>query len=389
VRKLVKRAGIGLLVLCALAPAWVSAGDAGKTGAKAVETKGEAKAVEVKPEVKPIVWPAPPDVTRIRYLMTLPSVIEAPKVVPKNESFLSRTGNFLKGVGAKILGVSARFGVGGSRGGKAPPPLLQPTGVWVSGKTAFIADLGLRTVVACSLETGICKPVSFSPDPEFKSPVGVAVTSAGKLFVSDSVLGRVFMYGHNGKLLGELDKEKKVLVRPTGLALDEGRNRFYVSDTGAHKVHVFTVDGKYLSSMGGRGGEKGQFNFPTYISVEPRTGRLLVCDSANFRIQMFRPDGSFDGMFGSSGNRPGFLPRPRGLAADSDGNVYSVDGALDAVQIFNKKGQLLLYFGSSGSEHGNFTLPGGIFIDGQNRVYVADTQNARIEVFEYLTGRGK
>jgi len=364
-----KRAGLGILVLCAFAPAVVTAGEA--------------------VPAKDLAWPAPPDAPRIRYIQSLPSAVEAPKPAPAGGSFLSRSGNFLKGVGAKILGVSAQYGIGGARGGRIQPPLLQPTGVWVADKTVYVADLGLRTVVACSIDTGTCRPVGLSPDLGLKSPVGVAVTSAGKMFISDSVLGRVFMASTKGKTLGELDKDKKILVRPTGLALDEGRNRLYVADTGAHKVHVFNLDGKYLSSMGGRGGEKGQFNFPTYIWADVRTGRLLVCDSANFRVQIYGPDGVFEGMFGGAGNRPGYLPRPRGLATDLDGNIYSVDGALDAVQIFDKKGQLLLFFGSSGADHGNFSLPGGIFIDAHSRVYVADTQNARIEVFEYLPGGGK
>ena len=321
------------------------------------------------PAGEQLAWPAPPDVPRIRYLLSLPSAKTGDR---RGKTFLSRSINYLLGVG--------------SPGEKLPPPaLLQPTGLWMVGATLYVADPGTKQVVACFPDTGVCTPVRFRPDPEFKSPVGVTVSADGRMFVSDSALGRVFMYGVTRKLIRELDPERKFLVRPTGLAIDEGRNRLYVADTGAHKIHVFNLEGKFLSSMGRRGGGKGEFNFPTYISVERRTGRLLVCDSANFRVQVFGVDGAFVAMFGEGGDRPGYMGRPRGISADSDGNIYLVDGALEAVQIFDVKGQLLLYFGRSGSEHGQFSLPGGIFIDDQDQVYVADTQNKRIEVYKYLT----
>ena len=76
--------------------------------------------------------------------------------------------------------------------------------------------------------------------------------------------------------------------------------------------------------------------------------------------------------------------RPKGVAVDSEGDLYVVDGLWGTVQVFNRKGQLLYYFGSRGTGAGQFQLPAGLFIDRNDRVYVADSFNHRIQVFHYF-----
>jgi len=89
-------------------------------------------------------------------------------------------------------------------------------------------------------------------------------------------------------------------------------------------------------------------------------------------------------MFGTLGDAAGNLDKPKGVATDSDGNIYVVDSIKDAVKIFDGKGALLLVFGQQGRGFGQFWLPSGIFIDKANVIYVADTYNGRIQAFRYL-----
>jgi len=77
----------------------------------------------------------------------------------------------------------------------------------------------------------------------------------------------------------------------------------------------------------------------------------------------------------------------KGVAADSEGNIYVVDSGRDMVKIFNREGKLLLFFGDKGNERGMFWLPAGIFIDRDDRIYVADTFNQRVQVFQFLGGK--
>ncbi len=88
--------------------------------------------------------------------------------------------------------------------------------------------------------------------------------------------------------------------------------------------------------------------------------------------------------FGSAGDSPGYFSRPRGVAADSEGNIYVVDAIFDNIQIFDKNGSLLMAFGGPGKEYGQFWLPAGIYIDKNDTIYVSDYHNKRVQVFQYL-----
>ena len=67
-------------------------------------------------------------------------------------------------------------------------------------------------------------------------------------------------------------------------------------------------------------------------------------------------------MFGKLGDGAGDFDKPKGVALDSAGHIYVVEGVNDVVQIFDQSGRLLLVFGGSGSGEGQFWLPTGITI---------------------------
>ena len=106
----------------------------------------------------------------------------------------------------------------------------------------------------------------------------------------------------------------------------------------------------------------------------------------NARIQIFDPEGNFVSMFGERGTSIGTFANPRGIAVDSDGNIYVADTLLSAVQIFNKKGQLLLVVGNYGTRKGEFAYPADITISPDNYIFVSDSYNMRIQVLRYLKG---
>ena len=56
------------------------------------------------------------------------------------------------------------------------------------------------------------------------------------------------------------------------------------------------------------------------------------------------------------------------------------------VEVFDEEGHLLLFVGAGGARQGEFFLPAGLSIDSHDRVYVADQGNARVQVFQYLSG---
>ncbi len=245
----------------------------------------------------------------------------------------------------------------------------------------YIADTGAQMIHIYNLSNGGYRRLPRKNDTlRLLSPIDVAVDDRnGRIMVSDSAAGKVYIFAANGEKLQELDD----FVRPTGLAVDRARGRLYVVDTAAHRLSVLTMDGKHLFDIGGRGVMPGTFNFPTNVCVDNQ-GNILVTDSMNFRIQLFTADGRFLTSFGRAGTSPGSFSKPRGIAVDSENHVYVTDAAFDNIQIFSRSGQLLLHLGGPGQELGQFALPAGLVMDGRDRFFVADPFNGRIQVFQFL-----
>jgi DNA-binding beta-propeller fold protein YncE len=92
-------------------------------------------------------------------------------------------------------------------------------------------------------------------------------------------------------------------------------------------------------------------------------------------------------VFGSLGNTTGSFSRTKGLAVDSEGDIYTSESLLETVQIFDGEGRFLYYFGNTGAGPGEFQLPAGVWIDPHDRIYVADSLNRRVQVFQFVRAR--
>ena len=90
------------------------------------------------------------------------------------------------------------------------------------------------------------------------------------------------------------------------------------------------------------------------------------------------PDYLFERHIGSSSS----LSSPRGVAYDSQGNIYILDTSASHVRVFDSNGSLLHEWGSSGIQPGQLNQPGGIAIGPADRVYIADTMNHRVQIFK-------
>lgn len=217
------------------------------------------------------------------------------------------------------------------------------------------------------------------------APQCVALDAQDLIYLTDSETGKIFVYSPEGKFqrtIGSLGGGEGRFKRPTGIAVDSAAQRIYVTDTLRHKIYVLDMNGDVLQTIGKRGSGEGEFNYPTELRL--KGDELIVVDAMNFRVQVLGRDGGFKFAIGQLGDRNGSMFRPKGVATDSEGDIYVVDGLWGVVQVFDRQGNLLYHFGGRGVAAGQFQLPAGLFIDRKDRIYVTDSQNRRIQVYRFF-----
>ena len=309
-----------------------------------------------------LVWPLPPEKPRIQYLYS----ISRPEHMDISPSFVERVGNLLAGA-------------------KPAPEIVRPHGIYFSRDLVlYVTDPGSQAVHLFDTRNRRYRQIKRYGKLNLVSPIGVAADESGFLYVSDSVLRKVLVFGSKVDPVREIGGEDR-FSRPTGIAIDSLLRRLYVVDTMGHSIHAFDLQGNFLFRFGERGNGKGEFNYPTSLTAD-RNGNLYVNDSLNFRVQVFGPDGQFLRLFGRHGDGMGEFSNPKGIALDAEGHIYVADAVFDSVQIFDERGELLLYFGEAGQGPGEFWIPASLFIDQANRIFVSDSYNQRVHVFQFLGG---
>lgn len=201
------------------------------------------------------------------------------------------------------------------------------------------------------------KPVIFNPASNFNLPTGLAVDTAGCLYVVDSGSQRVLKFNRAGNLIFEWGKfgtqegnfnfcEDKGTV--CGIAVDRHGNVFVV-DKGNYRIQKFDHSGNFLLAWGSRGTADSQFVRAIYVAVDVH-GCVFVTDDRNPVIQKFDNNGRFLLKWGSQGNKDGQFNHATAIAADSRGDIYISDYENDRVQKFDNHGCFLTSWGMGETE---------------------------------------
>ena len=307
-----------------------------------------------------VVWPAPPEKARIRYL----AQINGPDDILPPQGNVDRLFTLITGEKAALM------------------PLVTPMGIASDGRRfVYVADGAARLVHCFDLGRQEVSYLQFAGTSPLKSPTSVAVAADGSVYVADSVLARVFKYSQANGYLGEL--QGATFQRPAGIAVTADHEKIVI-DVLAHRLLIFDRNDRFVRSFP-QPADDVALNRPTHVAVD-RNKNVYVTDAMNFRVTIFDWEGRLLTTIGEPGDTPGYFSRPKGIGVDSDGHIYVVDALQGNVQIYDRSGQLLLPFGGTGKRGGEFNLPSGIFIDDSDRIYVADTYNRRVQVFQYLKG---
>ncbi|MCL4553447.1 MAG: PQQ-binding-like beta-propeller repeat protein [Candidatus Marsarchaeota archaeon] len=224
-------------------------------------------------------------------------------------------------------------------------------------------------------------------NPASRTPVYVAVSPKGEIYVSDRLIGAVHMYSPEGKYLGRLKPPGEVVGswEPLALSFDDHANLF-VTDTspGGHRVTAFGPDGVELWQFGQNEGSAERLSYPNG-AIADHSGRIVVADSNNGRVVVLDANGKQLWSFGREGEWAD-LGMPRGLAIDDNNRLYVVDTINHDVLIFDlgkQKARLLYTIGIQGTGDGEFDFPNGVATDHTGRLYVTDRENNRVQVWTY------
>jgi sugar lactone lactonase YvrE len=242
---------------------------------------------------------------------------------------------------------------------------------------------------------------------KFKYPPGVAVDSAGNVYVADSDNNRIrkitpsgdvtTLAGSGTRGFADGNGTNAQFNDPYGVAVDSAGN-VYVADTTNHRIRKITPSG-LVTTLAGSGtsgfadgnGTNAQFNDPSGVAVDS-AGFVYVADLLNNRIRKITPSGLVTTLAGSGEKRfadgngtAAKFNKPYGVAVDSAGFVYVADFNNNRVRKITPGGIVTTFAGSgtSGFADGNgtnaqFNFPIGLAVDSAGNVYVADTTNHRI-----------
>ena len=231
----------------------------------------------------------------------------------------------------------------------------------------------------------------------------------------------VLSFGQSGSSVGMLNG-------PYGVAVNE-RDEIAVTETGNHRVQVFSSDGTCLRSFGWKGNKEGEFNWPSGIAFDKNSCSIVV-DSYNQRVQSFNEQGEYLSQFGDTGNLDHQLRDPLGVCVDRNENIIVVnegnrliktfspfgkclsklgegegegftwpfhciqydkylvvsDHGEHCIKVFDINGKFLHKFGSEGIRDGKFNEPRFLSVNKAGHLMVCDGGNDRVQVFE-LNGK--
>ena len=229
-------------------------------------------------------------------------------------------------------------------------------------------------------------PPDFTRDGNVKNPQGIAVDTAGAVYVADTGNHRIQKFTSAGSLSlkwGAQGSGNGQFSSPAGIAVDSGGG-VYVADTGNHRIQKFSSSGVFTLTWGSRGAGDGQFSSPGGVAVDA-AGNVYVADTGNHRIQKFSPSGTFLTKWGSQGTGSGQFYWPSGVAVDATGsNVYVADTYNNRIQKFTSSGAFVTKWGQYGRwvpMQGEFQLPQGVAVDTYGYVYVTDHDNNAVQKF--------
>ena len=258
----------------------------------------------------------------------------------------------------------------------------------------YIADWGLNMVLALS-PTGTLRPLAGTGFPgsngdsgdaatmQLNSPAGVAVNSAGDVFISDTANNRVVRVSA-GKFSTVLrDSPQTPLALPAGLAFDASGN-LLIAVSGSELIARLSTSGQYDVFVPKIRGPSQIVNAPKALAMDSH-GNLFIAQKSE--LDELRAGFAIPTRADTSD--PGILPG--GVAVDASDAVYATDRC--AVVRVNNSGQKTNVAGQQyrcgyadgPPEAALLNSPAGLTVDRTGNLFVADPHNHSVRKID-VTG---
>jgi sugar lactone lactonase YvrE len=252
---------------------------------------------------------------------------------------------------------------------------------------------------------------------KFSYPSGIVADATGNLYVADQWNNTIRMVAPTGttstfagapSLAGTQDGTGSAAQFGTlyGIAADSTGN-LIVADTGYHTLRRVTTAGvvtTYAGIAATPGSDPGGTGVSTFKNPYSMTfdsaGNMFVADWGNHTIRKITASGfasTYSGtpaMTGGSTDNPPLYKFPRGVAADSLGNVWVADTANQTIRKIAPAGSVTTVAGSVGVQgyqdgvgsNAQFDTVNDLAVDASGNLVVADAGNLCIRLVNATTG---